>query len=188
MSEMTIVEFCDRHFACHKGREWAISTECSTMTELWRRADMRIDWRVWIATRPGVLDDTTLRLFACWCAQQVLHLATDERSRRAVEVAVRYAVGTATESELADARDAARLAAYKASYAMPDACAAAFATYSTSAPDAVDAALDASIESVRAAWPSRDSANGAQAGWLMDYTKPNFESPKCVVNRTGKEV
>jgi hypothetical protein len=186
MREMTIEDFCYWHFACNKGRNWALATGCATMTELWRRADMRIEWRVWIATRPGVLDSTTLRLFACWCAQQVLHLATDERSRRAVDVAVRYAVGAATESELADARDSARLAAYKATYAMPDACAAAFATYSTSAPDAGDAALDASIEAVRAAWQSRDAANGAQAGWLMDNTKPNFELPKCV-GKTDKK-
>jgi hypothetical protein len=155
------------------------------MSELWRRADMRIDWRVWIATRPGVLDDTTLRLFACWCAQQVLHLDTDERSRRVVEVSVRYAVGTATKDELADARDAARMAAWKDSYEMPKG-AIASAAYSTSAPDAGDAALDASLDASMAALPSRDAANGAQAGWLMDNTKPNFELPKRV-GKTDKK-
>jgi hypothetical protein len=186
MSEMTINEFCDRHFACNKGRDWALSTGCTTMTELWRRADLRIEWRVWIATRSGVLDDTTLRLFACWCVRQVWHLVTDERSRRAVDVAVRYAVCTATESELADARDAAGLAVYKASYAMPAACFAACAAYNASDPDAVDAALDASLAAVRAACPDMDAANGAQAGWLMDNTKPNFDLPKRV-GKTDKK-
>jgi hypothetical protein len=149
------------------------------MAELWRRADMRIDWRVWIATRPGVMNDTTLRLFACWCAQQVLHLATDERSRRVVEVAVRYAVGTATEYEFADARDAALVVVLRSS-ATGTVGAAALAAHNTAAIDAGDAALDASHYAALAAFPDNDAANGAQSGWLMDNTKPNFELPKCV--------
>jgi hypothetical protein len=51
-----------------------------------------------------------LRLFACWCARQVWHLLTDERSRTAVEVAERYARGESTAEELAAAWDAAWVA------------------------------------------------------------------------------
>jgi hypothetical protein len=176
-NEMTIVEFCDRHFACNKGREWALATGCATMAELWRRADMRIDWRVWIATRPGVLDDTILRLFACWCVRQVWNLVEDDRSRRAVDVAVRYAVGTATEQELADARAAARVAAWRDSCALT-AGDAASAAHNTAAIDAGDAAIYASLYAARAAEPDIDAANGAQAGWLIANAKPNFEVTK----------
>ena len=63
--------------------------------------------RIWAATYNGVLDDKTLRLFACKCVREVWHLLTDERSRKAVEVAERYAVGDATDEELDAARDAA---------------------------------------------------------------------------------
>jgi len=60
--------------------------------------------RIWAATRKGMLDDRTLRLFACKCVREVWHLLTDERSCKAVEVAELYAVGEATDEELAAAR------------------------------------------------------------------------------------
>ena len=57
-------------------------------------------------------NDRTARLFACWCAEQVLPLyekeyPNDDRPRKAIETSRRYANGEATTDELAAARDAA---------------------------------------------------------------------------------
>ena len=57
------------------------------------------------------------RLFGVWCARQVQHLMTDERSIAALDVAERHANGYATDDELAAARDAARDAAWDAARA-----------------------------------------------------------------------
>ena len=51
------------------------------------------------------------RLFAVWCARQVQHLMTDQRSVDALEVAERHANGQATDADLAAARAAASKAA-----------------------------------------------------------------------------
>lgn len=60
--------------------------------------------------------DREIRLYAVWCARQVQHLLTDQRSRDALDVAERYARGLATKEELA-AADAAAWAAWAAAAA-----------------------------------------------------------------------
>jgi hypothetical protein len=63
-------------------------------------------------------NERTARLFACDCAERVLPLYEahydDDSPRKAIEVARRYAEGTATREELAAAGDAARNAAWAA--------------------------------------------------------------------------
>ena len=99
-----IQEFCERFGACEKFRRWALD-KCSDMAEVWEKT--RPEWLVWVATRESVLDDCTLRLFACWSVRQVWHLLTDDRSRWAVETAERFARGEATKEELVAAEAAA---------------------------------------------------------------------------------
>ena len=60
--------------------------------------------------------DREIRLYAVWCARQVQHLMADQRSINALDVAVRHANGTATDDELAAARDAALAAAWAAAW------------------------------------------------------------------------
>ena len=94
---MSIIEFCDRHDACEEGRKWALAN-CRDMDHAWEV--LKPEWLIWVATREGVLDDRTLRLFAVWCARQVQHLMTDPRSVTALDVAERFANGAATADEL----------------------------------------------------------------------------------------
>ena len=150
MSDMTIQEFCDLHGACPEGRDWALMN-CRTMADVWQTA--KPEWLMWVATRQGVLDDRTVRLFACWCVRQVWHLLADERSRNTVEVAQRFAVGDATEQELVAAREAALAAAR-------------------------DAAREAAREAARdAAWAA---ARKDQAGWLRLNARPSFERVEAI--------
>ena len=188
---ITIKEFCDKHYACLEGREWAL-THCKDMNKAWQTA--RPDWLVWVATREGVLTDVELRRFAVWSARQVLHLMTDERSVNAIDIAEHYADGAATDEELATARAAAYAAyaaadaAHSAAYAAADAAAyAAYAAADAAAYAAHSAAYAAARAAARAAATSAaaraaahavahatDAAESAQAQWLRDNTSPNL--------------
>ena len=159
--DMTIKEFCDRHNACRGGREWAIKN-CDSMQEAWEKA--KPEWLIWIATRPGVLNKNTLRLFAVWSARQVQYLMQDARSTTALDVAEKHAAGNVTDEELAAAWDAAWAAAWAAEGAVAWAAAGAAAR---------DAAWDAAGAAARdAAW---DAARDAQAKYLRENTNPNFK-------------
>lgn len=169
MTATSIVEFCDKHGACRLGREWALSTGCATMRELWDRDDIRPDWRLWIATRDGVMSERDIRMFASWCVRQVWHLLTDERSKHAVDVAERFAQGNASRFELETARAAALDAAR-------DAAVEALAAARESAQDAAwaaaqDAAQDAARDAAwAAAWASEwESAREAQSTKVKTY-------------------
>ena len=120
-------------------------------------------------------NERTARLFACDCAEHVLHLFEDEypddkRVRLAIETARRYANGEATDEELIAAchaawdiawaaRAAARAAAWDADRAARTATRAARAA-------ARDAAWDADSY---AAWAAEDAEREWQADRLRQY-------------------
>ena len=95
--------------------------------------------------------DKEIRLFAVWCARQVQHLMTDQRSVAALDVAERFANGDATKEEL----DAAGAAAMAAAWAA-----------------AGDAAMAAAGDAAwNAAWSAAQDAQEAKFLELANETK-----------------
>ena len=135
---MKTKDFLKKHDACIDGAKWALSIS-EEMADVWDAMieQVKHEWLLWTATRLDVFTDSVLRKLACRFVRETpLHdgrtvwdLLTDERSRKAVEVAEAYADGKATAQEL----DAARDAAY-------DAYAAARDAYYTATRDAAKAA------------------------------------------------
>lgn len=86
------------------GRESAVRVGLTTQA----------DWRSCADPEPllhflqGKGTERKWRLYAVACCRRIDYLFADERSRRAVEVAARYAEGNATATELGDARAAAQ--------------------------------------------------------------------------------
>src|SRR5689334_12597237 len=72
-------------------QEWLTSTDPQAMLTFLRGS--------------GKLSERKARLFACACCRRIWHLMSDERSRRAVEVAEAYADGRASEEALCHAID-----------------------------------------------------------------------------------
>ena len=121
----------------------------------WNTVD-RSDWMLWLLRRLKYDDVKAYRLYACWCVRNtpladgrtVWDLLTDPRSRAAVELAERYAVGEATAEELREARSAAYAVdagtyAYAADAAADATYAAADAAAAASYADAADARMAA---------------------------------------------
>jgi hypothetical protein len=96
--------------ACEEAVEWA-RTQPDFATA-WNECK-RGDWMIWLLTALDKSYTPRLRLIACDCARVALkHVPTDEdRPRKAIECAERYASGEATAKELAAAGDAAWAAA-----------------------------------------------------------------------------
>ncbi len=112
--------------------------------------------------------DRDIRLFAVWCARQVEHLMTDQRSKDALDVAERHANGLATDGELAAAWAAARDAVWDAASAA-DWDAAWAAAWAAARDAARDAASAAAWEAASAAAWDADCAAAWDAASAADW-------------------
>lgn len=179
-TKIEVRKFCKKHHACDEGLEWALGTGATTMQEVWDRDDLIPEWRIWIATRPGVLDDKTLRLFACWCVRQVWDLLTDDRSKHAVEVSERYATGEASDAELEIAKegawDAAMVLAYSDRAANRTAAWAANGAAAKSAAKSADCAAKSAACAAKSAAKSAAADEAKQATWLKENTTPSWKT------------
>jgi hypothetical protein len=180
---MKTKDFLKEHSACIDGAKWALSIG-DDMADVWDALieQGKRDWLLWTATRPGVFPDAVLRKLACRFVREtpladgrmVWDLLTDERSRKAVEVAELYADGKTTYEELeaacaaardAAAYDAAAYAAYDAAYddAAYD---AAYAAAYNAAFAATEAVARAALAAARAA------AKEAQMKMIAELDNP----------------
>jgi hypothetical protein len=189
---MKTKDFLKQHSACTRGAKWALSIS-EDMADVWDAMieQGKYEWLVWTATRPGVFSDSILRKLVCRFIREtpiadgrkIWDLLTDERSRKAVEVAERYAEGKATYEELEAAfvaANAAYVAAYDAAYvaAYVAARASAYAdrdvayTAAYAAAAAYDAARAAAYDITRAAARVAKVAKAAHAQMIAELGNP----------------
>ena len=140
-----------------------------TCTDWWR-GTQRSDYMLWLLEAVAYPDDRKLRLLACRVVREtrvddtrtVWDLLTDDRSRKAVEVAEQYTVGEATKDELeaaeSEASDAASSAATSAEWAAATVAAAVAAT-------------SASVAAWESAWAAGEAASAAARAARAAATK-----------------
>ena len=112
----TFQQYLESLKACAAAIKWAGDKPIEQVVTICHRGD----WLLWLAKKCGV-ELQPLTLAKAHCANTVRHLMTDERSVKAVDVAIAFGEGRATRDEL----DAATSAAYAATYAAYAAYAAA---------------------------------------------------------------
>lgn len=117
----SLIDLLAKHDACSDGVAWIKQSGVKTPAEAWEKCQ-KPDWMLWALEQAEILDERLLRKFMCWCVRntplgdgrKTWGLLTDERSRKAVEVAEAFAEGKATQEELSAAESAAWSAARSA--------------------------------------------------------------------------
>lgn len=99
---MTFKQLLEDLGACTDAREWAGGKTIEQVVSECHRGD----WLLWLAQKIYI-DKQQLTLAKGLCANTVRHLMKDERSIKAVDTAIAYGNGFATDEELNAAADAA---------------------------------------------------------------------------------
>jgi hypothetical protein len=140
-------QFLQEINACRPAIQWAGERTIEDVVKDCHRGD----WLLWLAKKIN-LDKRTLTLAKGKCAETVIDLMKDDRSKAAVKAAIDYGNGLISDDLLQHAADAAYAAAYAAADAATDAAAAADAAYAAYAAAAADAyAADAAAYAAAAA-------------------------------------
>jgi hypothetical protein len=131
----------DDHDACEPAREWAHGKTWQIIYDTCERGE----WLTWLLIRsaPAGLDKRTRVKLAAALANTVRDLMPDA-SKEALDVAIRYGNGEATDDELEVAAEAAAWAAWAAVAA--EAAEAAWAAAAVRAAVVVDELAEATIE------------------------------------------
>ena len=127
------MQLLKKHNACNEAQTWA---KDKTIEEAYNTCH-RGDWMLWLFAKTNPDDLQRLTLAKGHCANTVRHLMKDERSIKAVDMAIAFGEGKATRDEL-NAAAAAAAAAYTAADA---------AAVVAAADAADDAAADAAEKS-----------------------------------------
>jgi hypothetical protein len=151
----TLKEFLKKHNACEDGYLFA---KDFTLEQFLNNCE-RGDWILWLFARSNPRNKELRTLIAGHCANTVRHLMENERSKEAVDMAIKYGEGKATRKQLDDA-----YAAAYAAYAAADAAnAAANAADAAAATTAAAAATTAAAAAANAAYAAYAAANAAAA-------------------------
>ena len=148
-------KFLEKYSACSDGYEFAKDLTLEQFLNTCNRGD----WILWLFARTNKNDLAKLTEAKALCANTVRHLMKDERSSKAIDVALAFSRGEMTREELDAAAAAAAYAAYAAYAAAYAAYAAANATYAAAAAAAAYAAYAAAD----AAYAAADAAYAADA-------------------------
>jgi len=166
----TLKEFLEKNNACKGGYLFAKDL---TLEEFLATCP-RGDWILWLFVKSNPDSLKELTLAKGHCANTVRHLMEDERSLRAVDVAIAFGEGKATKKEL-DSASAASAAASDAAFAASDtADAAAYAASAAYTADAAAYAADAANAASAASAAASDAASAADAA-SGDSTSPTYE-------------
>jgi hypothetical protein len=139
--------------ACEDAKDWAADKSWKEIFETCHRGD----WLLWLFQKTNPNDLQLLTLAKGHCANTVRDLMKDERSIKAVDVAIAFGEGKASREEL-DIAAASAARAARAAAVCAYASAAAYAAYAASAASTAAAARGA----YAAAWSADASFAAAR--------------------------